>query len=100
MSRAITGIVGGRPATYRDYLELFDTVMRPAKFSAQEAGFMGPAKRGMPTCGECAHWFVNPETKRSVCEVVRLPNEMSIRASSTCKFQNRDGRSYPLIQIL
>lgn len=94
--RRITGVLGGRDADFRDYARLLHD--RPKKFSATEAGFMGPAGRGMPTCGECVHWFMNPETGRTVCEIVRLPGEQNIRASSACRFQTRNGRSYPLIE--
>ena len=99
-NRPITGLTGGRPATWKDYTELFRSIMRPAKFSAREAGFQGPAPRGAPTCGECIHWYGNPMTSRTVCEVVRLAGEMSIRASSTCRFQTTDGRSFPLLHVL
>lgn len=100
MSRAITGIVGGKAATWQEYRELFSTAMRPAKFSAREAGFQGPAGRGMPTCGECQHWYLNPQTRHTVCEVVRLPGEQDIRPTSTCRFQTTDGVRYPLLEIL
>lgn len=100
MSRAITGLLGGANAQFHDYKTLFETDERPEKFSAREAGFQGPARRGMPTCGECIHWFMNPLTKRTVCEVVRLPNESNIRASSTCRFQTSDGNYYPLLNVI
>lgn len=100
MSRPITGLLGGADATFEDYERLFNTDERPEKFSAREAGFLGPARRGMPTCGSCIHWFMNPQTKRTVCEVVRLPHEANIRASSTCRFETEDGRTYPLLHVL
>lgn len=102
MSRAVTGLTGGRPATFDDYKQLFSTVQRPEKFSAEEAGFMGNASRvaDLPTCGECIHWYENPRTRRTVCEVVRLSGEMNIRASSTCRFQTGDGKAYPLLHEL
>ena len=99
MSRAITGLTGGQPATMADYRQLFTSVMRPAKFSAEEAGYQIPGK-GMPRCGGCAHYFVNPVNGSKVCEVVRLAGERNISSLMTCRFQNRDGRSYPLLQIL
>lgn len=100
MSRAITGLVGGQAASFQDYRQLFTTEERPEKFSAQEAGFLGPARRGMPTCGSCTHWFINPGTRRTVCEVVRLSGEANIRASATCRFQNEDGVHYPLLHLI
>ena len=97
MSQAITGLLGGMDATFQDYQQLFTIAERPRKFSAQESGFRGPALKQMPTCGECIHWFENPRSRRTVCEIVRLAGEMNIRASSTCRFQTADGIHYPLL---
>jgi len=101
MSKAVTGLTGGKPAKFNDYKQLFSTVQRPEKFSGEEAGFTPRAgQRGLPTCGDCIHWYQNPRTGRAVCEVVRLTYEMDIRPSSTCRFQTEDGRSYPLLHVL
>lgn len=98
-TRPITGLTGGRRATFADYSELFTTDMRPAKFSEKEAGLQ-MADRGMPTCSECRHWFLNPVTKHTVCEVVRRHNELNISGQATCMFQNLDGVHYPLLEVL
>jgi len=101
VSRAVTGLTGGRPATFTDYKQLFSTVQRPEKFSAEEAGFTPRAtQRGMPPCSDCIHWYQNPRTGRAVCEVVRLTHEMDIRPGSTCRFQTADGITYPLLRVL
>ena len=101
MAMQVTGRLRGASATFADYERLFQE--RPRKFSAAEVGYIPIASMpfiGLRVCGGCNHFFVNPDGPRKVCEIMRPPGEVPVSPVGSCRFWNRDGKSYPLLNVL
>lgn len=97
-TRKQAGRIGGRRAGFRDYEALFKSE-HLLKFTAGEIGFADPSPVS-ERCGGCIHWFVNPHSKWTPCEIMRLANNTPVPASGVCRFWNQDGRNYPVLNVL
>ena len=96
--RKLAGRIGGRRAGFREYSALFKSE-HLNKFSAAEVGFADPSPVAQH-CEGCVHWFVNPLTHWTPCEIMRLANHTPVPAAGVCRFWNTDGRNYPLLNVL
>lgn len=80
----------------RDYDRFFATE-QIHKFSAEEVGFH--RSRAEPICEACAHWFINPSSGWTACEIMSL-GKRPVPADGVCRFWNQSKRQYPLLQVL
>ena len=97
-ARQKEGRIGGRRAGWRDYETLFKKE-HLEKFSAAEVGYADPSPVAQH-CGGCVHWFQNPRTGWTPCEIMRLGGHHPVKAEAVCRFWNEDGRGYPLLNVL
>ena len=97
-ARRQIGRIGGRRAGFRDYEQLF-AKEHLRKFSAPEVGFVDPSSV-RETCGGCVHWFINPHSQWTPCEIMRRGDNKPVPAGAVCRFWNQDGRNYPLLNDL
>ena len=96
--RAGGGRIGGARAGFADYEALFATE-HLRKFAAGEVGFVDPSNV-REHCEGCVHWFLNPHTRWTPCEIMRRANNQPVPAGAVCRFWNQDGRHYPLLNVL
>lgn len=92
------GRLKGREAVFTDYERFFEQEALH-KFSASEVGFQSPAHR-MEHCGGCYHWFTNPASGWTPCEIMRLGGRQPVPSGGVCRFFTHDGKTYPLLNVL
>lgn len=97
-ARRQSGRIGGRRAGFKEYEALFKSE-HVHKFSASEVGF---AERSpvAERCEGCVHWFVNPQSGWTPCEIMHRANNKPVPAGAVCRFWNQNGRGYPLLNVL
>ena len=93
------GRLKGRTAKFDDYRRYFDAE-QINKFSGTEVGFVNPSPERQHHCGGCFHWFTNPASGWTPCEIMRLGPKTPVPPSGACRFQTSDGKTYPLLEIL
>jgi hypothetical protein len=81
-------------ATLEQYYQYMDN--RPEKFGPEEVKFQDNGSGEYPCCG-CVHWFWNPITGSTVCEILRTPDE-AIPANFTCMFHTQDYETFPKME--
>lgn len=93
---ARSGRIQGRQATLEDYDRIFETE-HLHKFSGPEVGFVArsPVQQH---CGDCIHWFENPYSGWTPCEIMSLGKP--VPAAGACRFWNQGNKSYPLLRVL
>lgn len=96
--KANAGRVHGRKADFDDYQELFATE-HLHKFSPEEVGYVEPSPY-KEKCIGCLHLFHNRVSGWTPCEIMSIGNNTPVAAGATCRFQTRDGKHYPLLDIL
>ena len=66
--------ISSKLATFEEYQTLLED--RPAKFeSAEEVGYEPALSHSVHRCGTCFHFFSNPLSGATVCEILRPPDE-------------------------
>lgn len=93
------GRLKGKTAGFDDYRRYFDAE-QIHKFSHTEVGFVDPSPEPKHDCGGCYHWFTNPASGWTPCEIMRLPNHQPVPGSGACRFQTGNGKTYPLLNVL
>jgi hypothetical protein len=92
------GRVNGRDATFSDYERLFATE-HLNKFSGPEVGFRYRSQDSHE-CGKCIHWFVNPYSQWTPCEIMSLGQAAKVPSEGVCRFWNQNGKDFPLLEAL
>ena len=64
------------------------------KFRPAEVGFKPEGGEEYP-CGKCLHFYVGRAAKRAVCEIMRIPGEMSVPPEGYCAWWTKDGEEFP-----
>lgn len=91
---AADALRGTPPATLDDYEQMLED--RPEKFEPEQVGFKQGGGTMGAGCGACVHFFKG--TTRTVCEIVRLPDEADIQPTDSCRFYTPDGTAHPLLE--
>lgn len=96
---ATKGRLKGRDAQFADYVRYFEQE-QIHKFSGSEVRFTNPGPDKAHICAKCYHWFNNPASGWTPCEIMRLGQKTPVPGSGACKFMTPDGKSYPLLNVL
>lgn len=91
------GRLKGRTASFDDYERFFDAE-QIHKFSGSEVGFQDPSSVS-EKCHGCIHWFLNQVSGWTACEIMSLKKQ-PVPSSGVCRFWSKDGRKYPLLDVL
>ena len=93
------GRLKGRAAKFSDYERYFKGEQLH-KFTPVEVGFENPGTVRGRLCVHCYHWFNNPASGWTPCEIMSLGPRTPVPGSGACKFMTPDGKTYPLLNIL
>lgn len=85
-------------AKFSDYERYFERE-HIHKFTPVQVGFVNPSPY-QEKCHGCRHWFINQVSGWTPCEIMRLPRSQPVPGSGTCRFQTKDGKHYPLLNVL
>lgn len=70
---------------------------RPFKFTPQQVGY--EEGEGEYHCVSCAHFFLRPIDRHTVCEIMRSPDidREGVNPQWVCQYYTADGGSFPLL---
>ena len=83
--------------TLDDYHELMAD--RPEKFTQDEVGYSATPRYDQ-VCGECVHYFRNPATRHTTCEIMRPSSDTeNVSHVGWCYYWTGDYKTFPLLHL-